>query len=365
MMDGSLDFDARWLFGRDDVAERLVVFIEQQPRVAGVGFHQTTAGTFDFAIRVACTRLVEPHELRGGLAMVLKQERDALAACFRVGRLGADHGAEFQLGDEGIDARLAFMDRNDLLWLEQTHLREPLSVLRLAGEVRPFVGIGLDVVEFLAVVAVVDVAPAFGAEGVVAGIVEMRERGMRPCGGGIAQQRDEAAAFDVGLRGQAAELGERGVEIDETHGPQAHGARLRAFGQTGGTAWHPHHERHAGAGTPAGEFLPVLLLAKMPSVIAPEHDDGVVAMRARFERIEHATQHRIREMNRREIGLNALLPLPMCLNVGEVAIATEFLAQRRHIIEIALLDAGAGSDRFERKRLKIFLRHIRCYFNQV
>jgi hypothetical protein len=101
----------------------------------------------------------------------------------------------------------------------------------------------------------------------------------------------------------------------------------------------------------------MLLLAEMPAVIAPEHDDRVVALRALFERIEHATEHRIGEVNRREIGLDALLPLLVLLNVRKVAIPRESLACGRQIIDIIRFVTGRKLDAFERKRLEILLRH--------
>ena len=42
---------------------------------------------------------------------------------------------------------------------------------------------------------------------------------------------------------------------------------------------------------PAGSFAPVLLLAEMPAVIAPEHDYGHVRVGARFQRGEQAPGH--------------------------------------------------------------------------
>ena len=52
-------------------------------------------------------------------------------------------------------------------------------------------------------------------------------------------------------------------------------------------------ERDAGGFFPEGELAPVLLLAEVPAVIAPEHDDRVVLVRALVERVEQPADHRV------------------------------------------------------------------------
>ena len=62
-------------------------------------------------------------------------------------------------------------------------------------------------------------------------------------------------------------------------------------------------------------------------------------------------------MDRGEIRLNALLPLAVVLDVREVAVAGNFLAHGRHIVEVAFLHTGRELDGFERERLEVLLRH--------
>ena len=82
------------------------------------------------------------------------------------------------------------------------------------------------------VAEIVVLATALGGDGAVLRPVEVGERGVRPRGGGIGEQRDKAAAFDAGLRGQPAEFGQGGEKIDETDGAIAHPAGTRIMSGT-------------------------------------------------------------------------------------------------------------------------------------
>ena len=73
------------------------------------------------------------------------------------------------------------------------------GVFGFAGEVGPLVGIVAHVVEFLAAVGVVDVAPAFAADAVVA-LVVAGDGGALALGGGVLELRDEAEAFEIAAR---------------------------------------------------------------------------------------------------------------------------------------------------------------------
>ena len=132
---------------------------------------------------------------------------------------------------------------------------------------------------------------------------------------------------------------------------------MRAFRQSADALGNTHHQRHAVADAPAGELLPVLLFAEMPAVIAPQDDDGVVALRALIERSEHASEHGVGKMNGGEIGLDAPLPLPLFLNVLEVTIARDLHSRRWQIVHVTGLETRSGLDRLQRKRFEILLRH--------
>ena len=238
---------------------------------------------------------------------------------------------------------------NGILGGEGAEFGEFGGMLWFRGEIGPFVRIGGDVVELLVAVAVVNVAPGAGADGVLVGMAEVSDGGVRPFSVWIFQERHKAVRAHVFRCRDVAEVGQCAVEIDE-------GDRLVADGACCAARF-ADDERHAGAESPAGEFLPVLLLAEMPAMITPECDDGIVAVRSVLQRIEHAAEHGVGEVDRGEVGLDGLLPLALLLDVLEVAIAADLLPGGRHVIEIIRFEAGAGLDGLQRERLEVFLWH--------
>ncbi len=94
----------------------------------------------------------------------------------------------------------------------------------------------------------------------------------------------------------------------------------------------------------------------MPAVVAPEHDDGVVAVRAVVECVEHAPEHGIGVVDGGEVGLDALFPLAVLLDVREVAVAGDALAFGGHVVEVVFLVSRRELDGFERKGFEILLR---------
>lgn len=95
------------------------------------------------------------------------------------------------------------------------------------GEVVPFVGGGVVVVEFLGAVGVTDVTPAFGAERVIS--LSMRgERGTSPVACGVFQRRGDAGALERVDGGQSAEFVQRGKEVDGADRSGRAGIGLRA-----------------------------------------------------------------------------------------------------------------------------------------
>lgn len=160
----------------------------------------------------------------------------------------------------------------------------------------------------------------------------------------------------VGAAREPAELEQRRREAQEAHRTRAT-RRSRATAQAGCALQHADHQRYARADAPCAVLLPVLLLAEMPAVVGPEHDDGVVAVRARVERVEHAAEHRVRECDRGEVALDRLAPLPVLADVREVAVRSAPLARRRQVVEVVRLVARRQLDRFERKEIEVLLRH--------
>ena len=93
-------------------------------------------------------------------------------------------------------------------------------------------------------------------------------------------------------------------------------------------------ERNARASSPRGVFLPMLLFAKVPTVVRPQYNNRVFRVWAVFKRVQYATEHRIGKMNGRKITLYPLFPLALLLDVSEVSIGTSALSCRWKIIQI-------------------------------
>ncbi len=136
--------------------------------------------------------------------------------------------------------------------------------------------------------------------------------------------------------GQFGQCREKTQEIDRL---RADGTGTRPRGQSSRVGGNSKDQRNASADSPGGELLPVLLLAQMPTVIAPQHDDRVVAIRTVFERVDDATDHSIGKCDRRQVALNSLLPLLVGSDMSEIAIGAATLAGGRKIVEVVLLVA--------------------------
>lgn len=96
-----------------------------------------------------------------------------------------DFCGNFDFGDEGADAGLGFVSGCDFFGFEGAHLCELGALLGKVSEVGPFVGVGVNVVEFFLAAVVVDVAPALVGDGVILRVIEMSDRGVGPRGRGI------------------------------------------------------------------------------------------------------------------------------------------------------------------------------------
>jgi len=140
-------------------------------------------------------------------------------------------------------------------------------VSRIGGEVAPLVGVSYDVVEFFVAVGVVDVAELFAGKGEVFRAAELGESEVGPVCGGVFEKWGEVVAGEVVALGDTGE-GDEGFEEVEGGDRLVTDARV-IFGDH-------NHKGDAGAGAPAGEFLPVFFFAEMPAVVGPEDDDGVV-----------------------------------------------------------------------------------------
>lgn len=86
--------------------------------------------------------------------------------------------------------------------------------------------------------------------------------------------------------GNVAEIDESGVEINESNGPVTSRTGLSVvFCLVLGRS---DDERDAGGALPTGPLSPVLFFTKVPTVIGPENDDGVVFVGRAIELVEDA-----------------------------------------------------------------------------
>ena len=83
----------------------------------------------------------------------------------------------------------------------------------------PLIRIVAVVVEFFVAVGIADVAPALGAEGVIA-LAVSGEGGASPFERRVFEQRDEAGAVERGDGRKRAQFVERGKEVDGADGPR-------------------------------------------------------------------------------------------------------------------------------------------------
>ena len=120
---------------------------------------------------------------------------------------------------------------------------------------------------------------------------------------------DEALAGQVGGGGEAAEVGERGIDVDQLgEGGGAFAGGLLAGGGD--------DQRDAGGFFEDALLLPeAAVLAEVIAVVAVEDDDGFVAELEAVEGVEQLADLLVHEGDRGEIGL-AGLALQLFVHVG-------------------------------------------------
>src|SRR5688500_13173486 len=143
-------------------------------------------------------------------------------------------------------------------------------MLRIVRKVRPFIGVSRLIVKLFATVSVSNVAPAFGPHAMII-FVKGRDSGMVPLRRRIRQQRPQAWPLCMSRNRNIGQVAQRWEDAHEVDRPIADSAR---FGHSGSNP----DERCAGGFFPQRKFPPMFLLAKMPAVIAPENNDGVLAV---------------------------------------------------------------------------------------
>lgn len=248
-----------------------------------------------------------------------------------LGEAGA--GGDFGFGEVGLE----FFDGG--------------GVFGFVGEVVEFVGVVGVVVEFGVAVGVLDVSPALGADGVVAGHL-CGEGGLGPGVSGIFEEGDQALAFEAGFFGELGELEEGGIEIDEFDGAGGRGA--------GGDIGSGDDEGDAGGFFPEGSFFPVHFFADVEAVIRPEDDDGVIGVGALIEGVEEAADAVVGEGGAGEIRGDRFGPEAKAGDIGVVhgggvEVAGELAAHGREVFEVAGEGGGQGCG-IERELVVEFLR---------
>ena len=99
----------------------------------------------------------------------------------------------------------------------------------------------------------------------------------------------------------------------------------------------------------------MFLFTQVPPVIAPQHNDGVVAIGSVVECIKYLSDHRISKGYRSQVSLNALFPLIVFLDVFKVSISSAALCFGSQIVEIAFPVSWRKLNFLNWKQVKIFL----------
>ena len=124
------------------------------------------------------------------------------------------------------------------------------------------------VVELLRAIGVPDVPPSFRADGMVAPVVRGDGRpGARR--GRVLELRDKAVTLQAAPGRQPAEVDEGGIDIKQLGGP--------GRGRAGGDARPREDQGDARRSLPERILAADSLLAQVPAVIGPEHDDRLIA----------------------------------------------------------------------------------------
>ena len=210
------------------------------------------------------------------------------------------------LGDLAVGGGGGLVGGLDLLG----ELGDGVGVGGVLGEVGDLLGVDVVVVELAALASLVPlgVAPAGGADAgaedlgafLAAAAGDLGDGVALAGGAGVFEEGDKAVSLEVGGRGDAAELGQGGVEIDVANGGGGGGAGL---GHAGGG----DDEGDAGAFLKEAHFLPEAVLAKVVAVVAGEDDDGVFGEVERVEGVEDLADLGVHEADAGEVGLDGLL----------------------------------------------------------
>ena len=144
-------------------------------------------------------------------------------------------------------------------------------MLGLGSQIGPFILVVVMIIELLCAIGVADVAPPVGADGVVV-LTECRDADAGPAGSRIGQDGLDVVTLKPRWFLEGCQIAQGRIHTHEID---------RAFANTAGLchSWNNPNEGGTRGLLPQGELPPVFLLTKMPAVVAPEDNDGVVLVR--------------------------------------------------------------------------------------
>jgi len=93
-------------------------------------------------------------------------------------------------------------------------------------------------------------------------------------------------------------------------------------------------------------------------MVAPQHDDRVVSMWTCLQGVQHTPDHRISVGDAGELILDTLPPLPMLLDVCQVAIPAPSLTGGWEVVEVSLFQPRGHLHLVEREQVEVLLRHV-------
>ena len=193
-------------------------------------------------------------------------------------------------------------------------LRDRVAVdrCRARGEVDVLLGVVVVVVELFGAVEVADVAPPLVDDSVGRlrrlhlRHVRLRRHGrVVPGAVEVVEQRHEALPVVVGVHAarEVAVVGERRIQVEQADDTVTDAGLAKRV-----VVRQLDDERHAAHALPDLGLLDVRLLAEQPAVVAPQHDDRVVGVRAVLESGQNLTDTRVGEAQRREVGGDEFAP---------------------------------------------------------
>jgi hypothetical protein len=93
-----------------------------------------------------------------------------------------------------------------------------------------------------------------------------------------------------------------------------------------------------------GEFSPMLFFAQVPAVVAPQHDNRVVAILALAERVDKAADHGVGIRDCRQVPLHGFLPAARFDHRAMIAVGLGHLdARRRNVGQVIGLNFQSSS----------------------